>query len=83
MTCRARGLGAALVMPKLQAHVRGHHARSRDDLPTLAASVNALFQQSTPVASYATLFFGAEADRWTSAMDAAPLLTEHHPGQGV
>jgi serine phosphatase RsbU (regulator of sigma subunit) len=58
-----KGLGAALLMANLQAHIRGQYARHADDLPGLLSSVNALFKQSAPPASYATLFFGLYDDR--------------------
>jgi serine phosphatase RsbU (regulator of sigma subunit) len=58
-----KGLGAALLMANLQAHVRSHYALYRDDLPALLSSVNQLFQQSTPAASYATMCFCAYDDR--------------------
>ena len=58
-----KGLGAALLMANLQAHVRSHYAGYRDDLPAMIASVNGLFEQSTPAASYATLCFCVYDDR--------------------
>ena len=58
-----KGLGAALLMANLQAHIRGQFARHADDLPGLLTSVNRLFKQSAPAASYATLFFGLYDDR--------------------
>jgi serine phosphatase RsbU (regulator of sigma subunit) len=58
-----KGLGAALLMANLQAHIRGQVARFADDLPGLLSSVNRLFKQSAPSASYATVFFGAYDDR--------------------
>ncbi len=58
-----KGLGAALLMANLQAHVRGHFALYSHDIPGLLSSVNQLFQESAPAASYATLFFGAYDDR--------------------
>lgn len=58
-----KGIGAALLMANLQAHIRSHYARHPDDLAGLMSSVNRLFQQSTPAASYATLFFGVYDDR--------------------
>ena len=74
-----KGLGAALLMANLQAHVRGHYALYRDDLPALFASVNSLFQQSTPAASYATLFFGSYDDetrrlQWLNCGHPPPLV---------
>ena len=74
-----KGLGAALLMANLQAHLRSHYALYRDDLPALFASVNGLFQQSTPAASYATLFFGAYDDktrrlRWLNCGHPPPLV---------
>lgn len=58
-----KGLGAALLMANLQAHVRGQFAAYSNDIPGLLASVNRLFQESAPAASYATLFFGIYDDR--------------------
>jgi serine phosphatase RsbU (regulator of sigma subunit)/predicted enzyme related to lactoylglutathione lyase len=57
-----KGLGAALLMANLQAHIRGQFARYGDDLPALLSSVNRLFVQSAPPASYATLFLGVYDD---------------------
>jgi len=58
-----KGLGAALLMANLQAHLRGQFALYSNDIPGLLSSVNQLFQQSAPAAAYATLFFGAYDDR--------------------
>ena len=58
-----KGLGAALLMANLQAHVRGQFAAHSNDIPGLLASVNQLFQESAPAAAYATLFVGAYDDR--------------------
>jgi len=58
-----KGLGAALLMANLQAHIRGQVARFADDLPGLLSSVNRLFKQSAPAASFATVFFGVYDDR--------------------
>jgi serine phosphatase RsbU (regulator of sigma subunit) len=74
-----KGLGAALLMANLQAHVRSHYALYRDDLPGLLSSVNQLFQQSTPAASYATLCFCAYDDqtrrlRWLNCGHPPPVV---------
>jgi serine phosphatase RsbU (regulator of sigma subunit)/predicted enzyme related to lactoylglutathione lyase len=58
-----KGLGAALLMANLQAHVRSQFASYSHDIPGLLASVNQLFQESAPAAAYATVFFGAYDDR--------------------
>ena len=58
-----KGLGAALLMANLQAHLRGQFARYGEDLAGLVSSVNRLFLQSAPAASYATLFVGVYDDR--------------------
>lgn len=58
-----KGLGAALLMANLQAHVRSQYSLHPGDLPTMLSSINHLFHESTPAASYATLFFGAYDDR--------------------
>ena len=58
-----KGIGAALLMATLQAHVRSHYSQHPDDLPALLRSVNRLFQESAPSASYASLFFGVYDDR--------------------
>jgi serine phosphatase RsbU (regulator of sigma subunit) len=74
-----KGLGAALLMANLQAHLRGQFARFGDDLPGLLLSVNRLFLQSAPSASYATLFVGVYDDRtrqlrFVNCGHPAPLL---------
>jgi serine phosphatase RsbU (regulator of sigma subunit) len=74
-----KGLGAALLMANLQAHLRGQFARFGDDLPGLVSSVNRLFVQSAPSASYATLFVGVYDDRtrqlrFVNCGHPAPLL---------
>ena len=74
-----KGLGAALLMANLQAHLRGQFARFGDDLPGLISSVNRLFLQSAPSASYATLFVGVYDDRtrqlhFVNCGHPAPLL---------
>jgi serine phosphatase RsbU (regulator of sigma subunit) len=74
-----KGLGAALLMANLQAHLRGQFARFGDDLPGLLSSVNRLFLQSAPSASYATLFVGVYDDRtrqlrFVNCGHPAPLL---------
>jgi serine phosphatase RsbU (regulator of sigma subunit)/predicted enzyme related to lactoylglutathione lyase len=58
-----KGLGAALLMANLQAHVRSQYSLHRDDLTAMLTSVNHLFLKSAPAASYATLFFGVYDDR--------------------
>src|SRR5262249_52640342 len=58
-----KGLGAALLMANLRAHVRSQYSLHPGDLPTMLSSINHLFHESTPAASYATLFFGAYDDR--------------------
>ena len=58
-----KGLGAALLMANLQAHLRGQFARHSEDIPGLLSSVNQLFQESAPAAAYATLFLGVYDDR--------------------
>jgi serine phosphatase RsbU (regulator of sigma subunit)/catechol 2,3-dioxygenase-like lactoylglutathione lyase family enzyme len=74
-----KGLGAALLMANLQAHMRGQFALYTNDIPGLLASVNRLFQESAPAASYATLFFGAYDDctrtlRFVNCGHPPPLL---------
>jgi sigma-B regulation protein RsbU (phosphoserine phosphatase) len=66
-------------MANLQAHLRGQFARFGDDLPGLVSSVNRLFVQSAPSASYATLFVGVYDDRtrqlrFVNCGHPAPLL---------
>ena len=58
-----KGIGAALLMANLQAHIRSHYSQYPDDLPALLVSVNRLFLESAPSASYASLFFGIYDDR--------------------
>jgi serine phosphatase RsbU (regulator of sigma subunit)/predicted enzyme related to lactoylglutathione lyase len=77
-----KGLGAALLMANLQAHIRGQFARHADDLPGLLSSINHLFKQSAPAASYATLFFGLYDDhtrrlRFVNCGHPPPLLLRH------
>jgi serine phosphatase RsbU (regulator of sigma subunit)/predicted enzyme related to lactoylglutathione lyase len=58
-----KGLGAALLMANLQACIRSHYALYPTDLSSLLRSVNRLFQESAPAASYASLFFGVFEDQ--------------------
>jgi len=58
-----KGLGASLLMATLQAHIRAQFALYADDLVGLLSSVNRLFTQSAPAASYATLVFAAYDNR--------------------
>jgi serine phosphatase RsbU (regulator of sigma subunit)/predicted enzyme related to lactoylglutathione lyase len=74
-----KGLGAALLMANLQAHLRSHYPLYRDDLPALLASVNHLFQQSTPAASYATVCVCVYDDqtrrlRWLNCGHPPPVV---------
>jgi serine phosphatase RsbU (regulator of sigma subunit)/predicted enzyme related to lactoylglutathione lyase len=74
-----KGLGAALLMANLQAHVRSHFALHRDDLPAFLSSVNDLFHESSPSASYATLFCGVYDDRthrlrWINCGHPPPIV---------
>jgi serine phosphatase RsbU (regulator of sigma subunit)/catechol 2,3-dioxygenase-like lactoylglutathione lyase family enzyme len=74
-----KGLGAALLMANLQAHMRGQFARYSKDIPGLLASVNQLFQESAPAAAYATLFVGVYDDctrtlRFVNCGHPPPLL---------
>jgi serine phosphatase RsbU (regulator of sigma subunit) len=74
-----KGLGAALLMANLQAHIRGQFALYAHDLAGLLSSVNRLFTQSAPAASYATLFFAAYDDltrrlRFVNCGHPPPLL---------
>jgi serine phosphatase RsbU (regulator of sigma subunit)/catechol 2,3-dioxygenase-like lactoylglutathione lyase family enzyme len=57
-----KGLGAALLMANLQAHVRSQYSLHSHDPAALMSVVNQLFQQSSHPASYATLFFGIYHD---------------------
>jgi len=57
-----KGIYAALLMANLQANLRSQYARALDDLPGLMRSVNHLFQQSTGIGLFATLFFADYSD---------------------
>lgn len=57
-----KGIYAALLMANLQANLRSQYARALDDLPGLMRSVNRLFQQSTGIGLFATIFFADYSD---------------------
>lgn len=74
-----KGIGAALLMANLQAHLRSQYALASDDLPGMLRSVNRLFHGSTPSNAFATLFFGHYDDvarlfRYANCGHNAPLL---------
>jgi len=52
-----KGIAAALMMANLQANVRSQAALAGDDLETAIKTVNSLFCDNSPDASFATLFF--------------------------
>jgi phosphoserine phosphatase RsbU/P len=57
-----KGIGAALLMANLQAHVRSQYSLYSQDPAALMSMINHLFKQSSRPASYATLFFGIYHD---------------------
>lgn len=74
-----KGVAAALQMANLQASLRSRCALAVDDLGILLRSVNRLFLESIPEASYATLFFAEYCDRerrlrYVNCGHPAPLL---------
>lgn len=52
-----KGIAAALMMANLQANVRSQAATAGDDLDRAVRTINTLFFDNSPEASFATLFF--------------------------
>lgn len=74
-----KGIAAALLMASLQASLRSQCALALDDIGSLLRSVNRVFHENTPEASYATLFFAEYQDenqrlRYVNCGHPAPLL---------
>src|SRR6516164_9027218 len=53
-----KGIGAALIMARLQASLRAQALHSHLDLSTLIGDVNQLVYQSSPTHFFASLFYG-------------------------
>ena len=58
-----KGIAAALLMANLQANLRSQCATAVDEPGRFLQSVNRIFRENTPEASYATLFFAEYDDR--------------------
>jgi serine phosphatase RsbU (regulator of sigma subunit)/catechol 2,3-dioxygenase-like lactoylglutathione lyase family enzyme len=80
-----KGIAAALLMANLQGNLRSQHGVALDDLRGLLQSVNQLFYDNTPDASYATLFFGQYLSgvrrlRYVNSGHLPPLLIRGRGG---
>lgn len=74
-----KGVAVALLMASLHASIRSLCAQSLYDMRSLIRSVNRLFYENTPEASYATLFFAEYRDedqrlRYANCGHPSPLL---------
>jgi len=74
-----KGIGAALLMANLQAHLRGQSAMALDRPQTFLRSVNQLFYENTTDSAYATLVFAEYDDetgrlRYANCGHLTPLL---------
>src|SRR6266404_1975087 len=58
-----KGIAVALLMANLQANLRSQYAVALHNLESLLTSVNKLFYENTPEASYTTLFFADYQER--------------------
>ena len=58
-----KGIGAALLMANLQAHLRSQCAMGFDEPAQLMHSINRLFCENTPENAYATFFFSEYNDQ--------------------
>jgi serine phosphatase RsbU (regulator of sigma subunit) len=74
-----KGIAAALSMATLRTLLHSQYAAKADSLPQLLTSVNRLFHDSTPAATYSTLFLADYDDktrrlRYVNCGHPAPLL---------
>jgi len=74
-----KGIAAALSMATLRTLIRSQYPEKAESLPGLMASVNALFHESTPSATYSTLFVASYDDathrlRYVNCGHLAPLV---------
>ena len=81
-----KGIAAALLMTSLQTSLRSQCALAVDDVASLLRSVNRIFSENTPDASYATLFFAEYSDEdqtlhYVNCGHPAPFI--FHAGAGI